>query len=101
MGLGPADAFWRCTPRSFDIQVKAAIRRLKTEARSRLSLAWHSAYLQRVDKFPSHKDVIGPDDEPKRLMEPAEIRLQMSRWRFAVAGLGKAQTRPKPGGRHG
>ena len=82
-----------------DIQIRAALRRLKSEGRARLAMAWHIEAFARTKELPP-LDKLFPDDRPKRPMSDAEIRNQMTRWRFAMAGQAgaKAQIARKTGG---
>lgn len=57
-GFDP-DAYWRQTPRLFDIAIRARIRVKEQDQQGRAWLAWHIAALPKMKRFPSFKDLLG------------------------------------------
>lgn len=53
------EAFWRTTPRLIAIVFAGAAQRLEREQQGRAWLAWHTAALPRLAKFPTLESLMG------------------------------------------
>lgn len=52
------DRFWALTLREIQREMTAANKRKVTEYNNAMSIAWHTAYLHRVEKMPKLKELL-------------------------------------------
>lgn len=71
--------FWKQTPRLFAISVAARGRVIEREQHARAWLAWHTAALPRMDKFPSLETVMGVKRQVRR-QSVSEMEAAMAAW---------------------
>lgn len=91
-GFDP-DAYWRQTPRLFDIAIRARIRVKEQDQQGRAWLAWHIAALPKMKRFPSLKDLLGIKRKAK-LQTPDEIEAGLKR----MFGMERSDSWDKAGG---
>lgn len=59
VGLAPDD-FWRQTPRVVGLAIQGRVRAFEREQQGRAWLAWHTAALPNMKRFPRLTDLLGP-----------------------------------------
>lgn len=64
LGLKPDD-FWNMTPKELAMYAGAQARRVQTEIRRSLAMAWNIAFLVRAVQLPSLSQVLGVPDSPQ------------------------------------
>lgn len=90
-GFDP-DAFWRQTPRLFDIAIRARIRVKEQDQQARAWLAWHVAALPKMKRFPGLSDLLGIKRKAK-LQTPDEIEAGLKRM-FGMKGTDAWRQQP-------
>lgn len=59
MGGQDAEQFWRFTPRLFRLWMEARLKARKYDHQANAWLAWHTAALPLMKKFPALEDLMG------------------------------------------
>jgi hypothetical protein len=77
LGLDPG-AFWHLSPREISVRIQGAGDRLQREHDQRAWLAWHTAGMPLMKKFPDLKDLQTP--KPKKRQTPEEMMAVMRAW---------------------
>jgi hypothetical protein len=74
----PPDRFWNITPKEVSRETRAAVKRQMTERNENMVLAWHTAWLHRVEKMPKLESL---------LSEGKRTRLEPPSWQQQQAAM--------------
>lgn len=66
--------FWASTPRQISTHFAAATKRIRDERNRMMETAYLAAFAPHQKKPPALKDLLLPDDTPRRRQTPQEIR---------------------------
>ena len=75
-GFEPA-AFWKLTPRLYQVHMRGAHERMQREHDARVWLAWHTAFLPQAKRKPRYEDLLSKKPAAR---QPLPWKAQYARW---------------------